>query len=672
MHFLSGPPMHFLSGVDTTLDPGGKLANRPSRSLRQIYLLWRPQTNVGLDDRLKVLKGLRKTQPGAAWALFLELYPKSHDTSHNNPLPRWRDFSADNPEVVTRRGILRGAEQLGTWLLEDVGTDAGRWVALIERYADLSPAHRKDFLARCEALANILEDALERARIQDAIRQLVNRHRKYGQPSWVLPEEDLQALEKAYDALTPKGLIEKSAWLFASEDADLIAPEGHDWKENIAASRRARADALAELMVVSGIAGVKELAGAARMPALAGEAFADVADREVVERELKNFARSHIASEQELARGIIWACNVSQGEAWADELIDRALQEKWEAEALARVLLALPAREHFLRRASAIGGETARKYWRRVPVFLLPDDSGATAWVAKELLKHGRPHAAIKLAGHEAKTFPDELLVRILEAAAQSEEQEPDGASMFRYYVQRIFQQLDKSEKVGTDRLARLEWMYLKVLDDSARPPVTLHKQLATKPEFFVEVLSTIYRGNNEEPGRIEEEDRERKAALASHAWTLLHSWHLLPGTTSKDAIDEAVLGDWVAAARRLCREADRIEIGDQQIGQVLAWAPSDADGTWPCEPVRDAIEVTRSRDLETGLYIGVKNKRGVTSRGPLDGGDQERDLAKRYREHSEAVRFEWPRTSAVLDRIAESYKAEAKEHDDDAERRQW
>jgi hypothetical protein len=104
----------------------------------------------------------------------------------------------------------------------------------------------------------------------------------------------------------------------------------------------------------------------------------------------------------------------------------------------------------------------------------------------------------------------------------------------------------------------------------------------------------------------------------------------------------------------------------------MLAWAPGDADGTWPCEPVRDVIEVTRSRDLETGLYIGVKNKRGVTSRGMLDGGDQERDLARRYREHSEAARFEWPRTSAVLDRIADSYEAEAKEHDDDVERRQW
>jgi hypothetical protein len=37
------------------LDPGGKLGNRPDRSLLTIYRLWYPQTAAPLDQRLRIL-----------------------------------------------------------------------------------------------------------------------------------------------------------------------------------------------------------------------------------------------------------------------------------------------------------------------------------------------------------------------------------------------------------------------------------------------------------------------------------------------------------------------------------------------------------------------------------------------------------------------------------------
>src|SRR5262249_51646589 len=51
----------------TVLDKGGKWANRPSRSLREIFLLWNPQTNAPLQDRLSVLNRLRRVEPDVAW-----------------------------------------------------------------------------------------------------------------------------------------------------------------------------------------------------------------------------------------------------------------------------------------------------------------------------------------------------------------------------------------------------------------------------------------------------------------------------------------------------------------------------------------------------------------------------------------------------------------------------
>ena len=124
--------------------------------------------------------------------------------------------------------------------------------------------------------------------------------------------------------------------------------------------------------------------------------------------------------------------------------------------------------------------------------------------------------------------------------------------------------------------------------------------------------------------------------------------------------------------ARILWENSSRLSVADQHIGSVLAHAPADAAGVWPDVPVRNLVEITRSKDLETGLVIGRRNSRGVTSRSMTDGGAQDRDLAKIYREWSRATELQWPRTSALLERIAKSYEHGGRTHDEDVERHQW
>jgi len=55
-----------------------------------------------------------------------------------------------------------------------------------------------------------------------------------------------------------------------------------------------------------------------------------------------------------------------------------------------------------------------------------------------------------------------------------------------------------------------------------------------------------------------------------------------------------------------------------------------------------------------------------------LDGGDQERGQAKRYNELAEAVKLDYPCTSAMLREIARSYESHARDFDDEAECNDW
>jgi hypothetical protein len=195
---------------------------------------------------------------------------------------------------------------------------------------------------------------------------------------------------------------------------------------------------------------------------------------------------------------------------------------------------------------------------------------------------------------------------------------------------------------------------------------------MSANPEFFVEVLSAVYRPS-EGSGVTEAtaKDSEHAKAISYRAFDLLRSWRQVPGEAS-GVIDASVLMDWVNRARILCAKAGRAEVGDQQIGSMLASAPGDANGTWPHKAVRDVIEIIRSRELENGVMLGVHNNRGVTSRLLTDGGIQERAIARRYHESAEAIGLEWPRTSALLERIAKSYEEQGHWHDQNAARTDW
>ena len=107
------------------------------------------------------------------------------------------------------------------------------------------------------------------------------------------------------------------------------------------------------------------------------------------------------------------------------------------------------------------------------------------------------------------------------------------------------------------------------------------------------------------------------------------------------------------------------MEIGDFCLGQLLSRSPEDEDGAWPCKSVCEVMEELASTDIGRGFQNGVVNSRGAHWRG--EGGEQERELAARYRTLAEQLRFEYPYVGAVLEDIAVSYERQASWHDSEA-----
>jgi hypothetical protein len=252
------------------------------------------------------------------------------------------------------------------------------------------------------------------------------------------------------------------------------------------------------------------------------------------------------------------------------------------------------------------------------------------------------------------------------------QQDDPEIGVLARHDLVRVFAYLGKSE-LPTERLARLEWTYLQALGYDASP-ATLSRLLAQDPAFFVDVVSRVYRPSDAdaEPDEEEVEEHqltEQERMVASNAYRLLSEWKMVPGKQDDGTVDGGTLNVWVADALERLKVSGLLRPGEHHIGAVLAAGPGDPDGFWPCIEIRDLLERLQNVEVEHGMRLAIANRRGATSRGVFDGGDQERELAAIHREQAGRFADKWPRMAAILEDLAQSYERQARRHDAEAER---
>ncbi|MGH6910747.1 MAG: hypothetical protein ACREEG_11215, partial [Phenylobacterium sp.] len=664
-----------LSHLDA-IDPGGTWGNRPSASLRRIFLGWSPQTYATPDQRLKVIDRIIKVEPVVGWKLLLRLAPRNHDTSEPSSKANWRDFSTDRPEVITWQSVAVHARAIGARLLEGVGDDVGRWSELTEHWGHFDPDWRRKAAEQLESIAPSVTDAADRERLRDKLRTLVHHHRDFSDAQWAMPESDLVAFDRVIEILRPVSAEDRFRWRFQA-GTHRFSPK-LKWEEQQKVIEAEQTEAAEALIADCTPDQLFSFAETVQLQHALGMAIARTQAPETVKLDLmKTGLMSEAVSAADVGVGILVALKVARGEdgdAWVEEVWRQAIAEAWGEGAEVRIVRQLPTMSSTWSAVAARSGSLSEAYWRSLPFYWLPNDADAE-FVVDQLITVGRAKDAVSWLGHRIETPPDgALLVHALLAAAKSEQElHGNDATMFSHYVGLLLGRLDEDDSVDEQQIVGLEWIYFQALQHSERPARTLHRALARDPKFFVDLLTLIYLPDKEsgvtEP---EPEDMDHVRNMATQAHDVLHYWAHVPGADETGKIDGAALESWVKQARKLLKDLGRGEIGDSKIGQILAAVVREPEQPWPPEPVRDIIETARSRPLESGFEVGVYNRRGVTVRAPHDGGEQERVLAEGYRQDAEALRFDYPRTAACLERIATTYEVDATREDLSAEQRDW
>jgi len=243
---------------------------------------------------------------------------------------------------------------------------------------------------------------------------------------------------------------------------------------------------------------------------------------------------------------------------------------------------------------------------------------------------------------------------------------EPDAPLPDSWHLGEVFERLESWEEMDRDRLIGIEFQLSRAFTLNESDGIyALYEAVTSRPEIFTELVCLVYQPETNNDN--DEKPDEARYVAAENAWRVLHHCRRQPGEQSDGSVDAEICIRFIDDARKLCAERDRSRPADEILGQILAHAPVGNDGIWPGSPARDILNRLKLNGMRAGFQTGAINKRGMTSRAPDEGGEQERTLAQGYWNSAAALAVTHPYLAAALEQLAQHYEADAKREDDDA-----
>ena len=214
-------------------EPESNHGNKPTESLRSVFLPWIRFSDTSDSHRLETLKSLAGRYPQAGWNLLVQVYPTGRHLVTDNRLPRWRPWGQDVSSRPTHQEFWIFVDAIGEHLLNGVRYDAQRWTDVMAIVANLTPEARAQALSSLLEQVDVLSQQPSAVALWHRIRLELNRHRSYPDAKWAMAEEEVSILTDVYARLTPlrcclgaRMVIQRAAGIAESTSGPLHALRG--------------------------------------------------------------------------------------------------------------------------------------------------------------------------------------------------------------------------------------------------------------------------------------------------------------------------------------------------------------------------------------------------------------------------------------------------------------
>jgi len=640
-----------------THDPGGRWANRPDNSIITILLPWLPQTTAPIEKRLASLKGVQRNFPDIAWKILIELLPRKHQTSWYTRKPKFRNFiPTDWEEGVSRDEYWEQINKYATMTVDMVKNTKNDILYISELVDNLEniPCSSYDVFLQFLSSDNIVKlSDKQKVKIWEKMSLLVIRHRNYSDAEWALSIEQVDFLEQTAEKLTPTNPEYLYRYLFFDRDLELIG-KNEDWDIYQDRIKKQRIMALEKIYDINKIDSVVSFVEIVENPTIVGDTFAYIANEENDFEILPLFLNYDELYLKQFVSGYIWTRYRNNGLKWIEslEIIN------WTNEQKCCFFLFLPFEDKIWKKVEELLGEYVGEYWKKTSANIYPITQSNILHAIENLFKYGRPRFAFScIYAHyrSKKELFKELAIKTLLGGASSDE--PIG-KMYTHQVIEIINLLQEDADIDEDKLFEIEWAYLPLLDEyNNAEPKLLGKYLSQKPDFFIEVIQSLYRSKKDDNAQKNVKEETKK--LSENAWKLIREWKRPPGRMDDGSFSAESLKKWYDEVKIKTMESGHFEEAMKHLGHVLFYVGSDPDGLWIQQSAMEILDEKNNEDLRHGFLSKVYNSRGMYSVDPS--GRPERELADIWRKRADEVeKLGYIHFASSLKKIANSYEREA------------
>lgn len=654
--------------------------NKPIASLMSIFRAWMPQTAADHQTRVEVLKLITARFPKVGWKVCVNQISIMQQVGSYSHKPLWRNDGRGFGEPFTKREPIDAFRNVAIDLLLEWKGEYTREMLcdLIERLPALSEEHKTEVWKRIETWSSGTVTDTDKAFVREKIRVTALSRRSLRRSAKHDSSQLSKAARLSYQSLEPSTALHKHEWLFRTqwvdESADEPLDDDMDYAKREERIERLRTDALREILTSESFSGIFKLA---EMGTTAGIIGWLLAKNILPKQEIHDFLRTVLSSvptaqsrvTDELIRGALASIED------AEERTSIVLKARagLSNDDFVRLLLVAPFRRSTWHVVDTLDDQYQHKYWDEVAPYSFASTDDETNESVDRLLRAQRPRAAFSSVNFKLESVAPELLYRLMTEMAKGGKDKPGQYQLDQHYIAEAFERLDKNPALSIDQKATLEFAYIDALSQpwrgrgSGKIP-NLERYIEKHPEAFVQSIVWTYKrnGGGNDPPEWQVPIEKRKN-LAERGYKLLDGLSRIPGSDDNFEDQADNLLSWVRTVRERCAQLDRLEIADICIGKLLSQAPVGADGAWPCEPVRQVMEDVHSQKIMSGAHTGLFNSRGVVTRG--NGGEQERQLAEKYRTWANALRYSHPYVSSeLLLEMVKTYEYDASREDTESE----
>jgi hypothetical protein len=623
----------------------GNWSNTPLRSLASLFRSWLPQTAAPIERRIATLDRVIAHDPDIGWKLLAAVTFHASRIAHQNARPKWRDDDSGAghrvPNAEVRPMIAAATERL----LDLAKAHLAHLSELLPHLHWFDEPRRQRIWSMFEACAVVSMADEDKLILCKGLRTFLYR-RSFSTEEGTADGERAETLLRA---LQPRHPILRHCWLFEAFWIDLPEPRARNHGARAERVEELRGAAIQEILNSGGFADLDRLINGSAVPQTIGLTLASLMLPDV---DVVGWMLSHAddwLSPQPMSAALaafLHALTPERHEAVVRQALIR-LPRPEETPHQLELLLLCPCDRTTWAMVMAAGDTMPSLYWARARPLGHYRDPEELAEVVANLLVARRPRSAFGALRLTTETVDAAQLLALLDGICRGEESEgswPDG-----WNLGKALDQIESAGIATRQKLATIEFALFPLVLDSERKAKALMHELASNPAAFIELVCLTSHKAQSPPG---------------HAFEVLMHCTRVPGTRDDETLDEAVLEAWLLEVRRLSAIADCTTLAEHWIGQFFAHSPVGADGVWPSEAVRTILECHGTECLLDSFVTGTINKRGVTTRGMLDGGNQERDLAIRFQADAEALAVSHPVVAAALDRLGRIYVHDARQED--------